>query len=248
MIFRPVHIRPCQIDDIAATANLLTGRRGHILDLLLSRPNLAPLSDGGCQHPVWITEAVERTWLIVQLLSLLDQRSRFGGHHLLPASLEHQVARRLAIAFHTLEYLSDHDLHAHSDLLRCVARDLVELFGPVIGDVTIRLDIERRRLPQLQWRALILTSSHLIMRALLNGYRRRSDGRILVSLCTIAPHCVRLNVTDDGCCATARRDANKASVLDDLALLLDASLSWQRGARNGSVAEVTLKRLHSGRN
>jgi hypothetical protein len=242
---QPAPIRLCRIDHIAATAGLLTFRRGAILDLLLRGTQLAPLSDACYHHPVWVNETLERTWLIVQLLLLLDQRTRSGGHHLPPASLEQEVAQRLTETFRILGNLADWYVQAHSDLLRCMAHDLVELFGPDIGNVDIRLNIERRRLPELQWRALILAACHLIMRALLNGFRRRSGGTIFVSLCTIAPQCVRLTITDDGCDAMAKRDADEVSVLKDLADLMNASLVRRRGAQNGSVAEITIRNFRS---
>jgi hypothetical protein len=242
-VCRPASTWLCRIDDIAATAGLLTCRRGAILDLLLRRTQFAPLGDDCCQHPVWINETFERTWLFVQLLLLLDQRTRPGGHHLLPVSLEQQVAQRLTATFRILDSFADWQVHAHSDLLRCMARDLVELFGSAIGDLGIRLDIERRRLPQLHWRALILAASHLIMRALLKGFRRRSDGTILVSLCAIAPHCIRLTITDDRSGAMARPDMDETSVLEDLTHLMDASLAWRSGTQSGSVAEITMRDL-----
>jgi hypothetical protein len=242
---RETAIWPCQIENIAAAAALLTFRRGKILDLLLGKTQLPLLSDARCHHPVWVNETLERTWLTVQLLLLLDQRSRSGWPHLPSVSIEQQIAQRLAEIFRVLNNFVDQRIQTHSDLLRCMARDLVELFGPNIGDLDIRLNIERRRLPELQWHALILAAAHLIMRALLNGFRHRSGGAITVSLCAIGPHCVRLTIADDGCDALARRDSNEASVLNGLTHLMNASLVQRRGTQNGSVAQITMRDLRS---
>jgi hypothetical protein len=54
-----------------------------------------------------------------------------------------------------------------------------------------------------------------------------------------------LTITDDGCDAMAGCDTDEASVLEDLMHLMDASLAWRRGTRNGCVAEITMRNLGS---
>lgn len=230
----------CRIEDTAEAADLLTSRRGAILDLLLKATRSARDDDRTMLEPIWANETFERVYFIVELLLMLDHRMKAGSRHLSGVRIEHQTALRLAGAFRLLNDLTDRDVQPCCGLLRDVVRDLVELFGPAVGDVVVKLDIERLALPQFEWRALILAAGNLVLRALLHAFRGRSFGVVQVSLRRVGDSYARLIVADDGCDLTYDREADGWAVLEDLTAILDSRVAYRRANRGGTIAEIVI--------
>jgi hypothetical protein len=231
----------CRLETLAEAAALLTPRRGAILDLLLKAMSPVRGGDGSVLQPIWVNEAFERAIFIVELLLLLDHRTQDGRRRLPGLRIEHQTGIRLAMAFRCVNDLGDRTPQPCSDLLRYIVRDLVELFGPSVGDVAVKLEIERLALPRLQWRALILAAGNLVLRSLFRAFRGRSFGTITVSLRRVGRSSARLVVADDGCDRIGEREADGWAVLDDLAAILDSSFAYIRTDEGGMAAEIIVR-------
>jgi hypothetical protein len=229
---------PCRIARMAEASNALTRRHAAILGLLLTKP--VSHDEGSILQPIWRNEALERAALMIELLATLDRRIRVGCQHVPTARIERQSAGRLAIAFQSADCLSGSGIQTCSDLLRYIVRDLVELFGPAVGEVDVTLEIERLALSSVRWRALILTTVNLVLRALCRAFGRRSFGTIAVCVRRSARGELRLTVADDGDALTPARAADDWGVLDDLAAVLDSRVIYRRGSHGGTVAEVAI--------
>jgi two-component sensor histidine kinase len=208
---------------------------------------LHPLRDPVCPDswggrpvlwPLWANEAIHRGYVMVRLNATLMDRSRPSRDTPLGRQVDARIAASLAAVFRSMVIVCDEDLLPCSRVLRDAARDLVELFGPAAGRVTIGTRIERVSLPAYQRRALVLAASELVSNALLHAFCGRSGGHIQVELEAFEPSRARLVVTDDGCGMPRVMPRNRLQVGRDLASLLEAEISYRVAAGGGTAAQI----------
>jgi hypothetical protein len=230
-----------RFDSIAAAAMLLTPHRAALFDILLQGDYPIRHDDGWLLQPIWISELVERADVMVRLLLLLDRNAKVAHDNRLRQQQEHEAVRRLAATLRMTNGLANRRVDCHSDLLESVVHDLVELFGPAVGNVAIKLTIEELPLQAVRWRALILAAGYLIAQSLVWGFRGRRSGTLAVTL--QARRCSgRLIVSDDGCDPIGDRISHGSAVLEDLTAILDSQAAYRRVEHGGTTAEVSIPR------
>jgi hypothetical protein len=184
---------------------------------------LPPEGDGpALLRPLWAEEAMHRAQAMLRLFVALRRQARPGQR--LTRHLEHALAAQLAGNFRALSAAPGGAPLPCSGLLREVARDLVSLFGPGVGQVALRTEIERVALPAWQRRALVVLASELLANALLHGFRSRPWGRVELTLRVAAPGQAWMRVRDDGIGCVAGRPDPATSVAGGLAALLAGEL------------------------
>jgi hypothetical protein len=222
-------------------ADRLTGPRADILSQLL-RATCRPVeSSDSPLRAIWAFENFARTRLMIRLLSGLDRVRKNGDPHMLSLDMERDAADRLSAGLSLLHDLSGATPVPCSSLLRHVARDVAELFGPTVGDVLIATQVERVLLSRIKRRALLLTTCNLLLQALAEGFPGRRSGTLLVSLHRIGGAAMQLKVADDGSAATRDRFDDSVEAVNDLVAILEGRLCHQRDGRNGVVTELTFR-------
>jgi two-component sensor histidine kinase len=224
---------------MAEAASRLKGQRAAILYQLLRATSAPQETDGSPLKPVWSFENFARAKVMIRLLSSLDRLRKNGSPHMLSLDVERDTADRLSAGLSLLQDLSGARPVPCSAVLRHVVRDLVELFGPTIGEVSVATRIEPITMTCAKRRAVVLTVCNLLLNSMAEGFPGRSRGTILVSLQRINQAQVRLTVADDGC--TSIRDPMEESweSIDDLTALLGGRLVRQRDGRGGAITELT---------
>jgi two-component sensor histidine kinase len=199
-------------------------RRNEILSRLLDP--ISPAAWGGRQvlWPLWADEMLHRTYVMVQLAASLIARSPSRDESLIACQLESAVARNLAVGLRELMVVHDNHYVPCSAGLRSATRNLVELFGPSAGLVTVGTSIEPLQLPEYKRRALVLLAVDLVSNALLHGFHRQAFGHIEVMLHPVTPACTRLVVKHNGEAVPAVFPQACHRISRDLADLLEGEL------------------------
>jgi hypothetical protein len=222
-------------------ADRLTGPRADILSQLL-RATCTPVEDSRSPlRPIWAFENFARTRVMIRLLSALDRLRKNGDPHMLSLDMERDAADRLSAGLSLVRDLSTATSVPCSSLLRHVVRDLVELFGPTVGEVLIATQIEPLSLSGIKRRALLLATCNLLLQALAGGFIGRRSGTLLVSLHRIGRAAMRLTVADDGSASTRDWSAESVEAVDDLVAILEGRLFHQCDGRGGVVTELTFR-------
>jgi two-component sensor histidine kinase len=231
--------RPHGLARMAEAADRLKGQRAAILCQLL-RATSAPLEpEGSVLRPVWAFENFARAKVIIRLLSSLDRLRRSGSPHMLSLDVERDAADRLSAGLSLLQDLSGAQPVPCSSLLRHVVRDLVELFGPTVGEVSVATQIEPFALTGAKRRAVVLAVCMLLLNAVADGFPGRSRGVLLVALQRIGSGQLRLTVADDGCASMRDHTDEAWESVDELAAILDGTLTRQRDLRGGAIIALT---------
>ena len=229
-----------QFERIASTAAGISVRRVKLLGVLLT--SASPASFGGrpVLRPIWATEALHRAYSMVRLVARLERRSPSHDEQSVRLDLEARLGAELAAIFDSLTIARDDELRACSASLRDVARNLVELFGPAIGEVTLVTSVDHLVLPAFRHRALILLVSELIINTLLHAFNGRRAGRVTLELARLSQSKARLAVTDDGNypLGGVPHRPERCSVVNYLADLLQTELVC-RSATGGGMIAVT---------
>jgi hypothetical protein len=222
-------------------ADRLTGPRADILSQLL-RATCTPLEAARSPlRPVWAFENFARTRIMIRLLSALDQLRKNGDPHMLSLDMERDAADRLSAGLSLVRDLSTATPVPCSSLLRHVVRDLVELFGPTVGEMLIATQVEPVSLSGVKRRALLLAACNLLLQALVDGFAGRRSGTLLVSLHRIGSAAMRLTVADDGSASTRDWSGESIEAVDDLVAILEGRLFHQRDGRGGVITELTFR-------
>jgi two-component sensor histidine kinase len=114
------------------------------------------------------------------------------------------------------------------------------LFGSIVGDVELHVNIERVALPAFQRRALVLAASELVINALFHAFRGRTYGRISLELHAIDTWPARLQVSDDGVGCDDRQIDTGQGIAGGLASLLGSELVYRPRNGHGTTAELIL--------
>jgi two-component sensor histidine kinase len=240
------HLAPIsQYEEVASAAAGISRQRARLLGILLAAA--PPASCGGhpVLRPIWATEALHRAHSTVRLVGRLEQRmpSRDDQSRLL--DFETNIGVELASIFDSLAITNDEELRPCSSNLRDLARNLIALFGPTIGHVTVATSVDRLALPAFRHRALILIASELVTNILLHAFRHRHAGQVALQLTLLGRGVARLAVTDDGDRLFDRALCHPArcSVINYLADLLEAELVYRPRPGGGTIAEIEFPTL-----
>jgi hypothetical protein len=237
------HLAPTsRYEEIARTAAGISRQRARLLGILLAAA--PPASCGGrpVLRPIWATEAMHRAHSMVRLVGRLEQRMpRRDDQSRLP-DFETHLGLELAAVFDSLAITDDEELRPCSSNLREVARNLIELFGPTIGHVTVSTSVERLALSAFRHRALVLIASELVTNALLHAFKDRRAGQITLKLTLLGGGVACMTVTDDGdhLFDRARYHSARCSVTNYLADLLEAELVYRPRPGGGTIAELEI--------
>lgn len=212
-------------------------RHGDPIEILLAAAR--PFDDGfGPLRPLWAQEATHRALSMLRLLSAPHRRNR--GRPSPPTIYERRLALHLAAELRALETVGTTGALPCSGPLREIARDLVALFGPAVGQVTLDTDVAAFGLPGYRRRALVLLASELVTNALTHAFHGRGEGRISLRLQRAGRDWVRLQVGDDGTGYARGRPAPGRSVTGALTDLLQGEIRYCDLAGWGSTAEVSV--------
>jgi two-component sensor histidine kinase len=224
---------------MAEAASRLSGARGDILSQLL-QATCAPIEGAGAVlRPVWAFENFARARVMIRLLSSLDRLRRNGSPHMLSPDMERDAADRLSAGLSLVRDLSAADPVPCSTVLRHVVRDLVELFGPTVGEVSVATQVEPVAMANLKRRALVLVVCNLLLRAIADGFASRRSGTLVVSLQRTGRARMRLTIADNGSAWARDWSDESGEAIDDLAAVLGGRLVHQRDGRGGVISELT---------
>jgi hypothetical protein len=216
---------------------LLSPTRSDILGVLLEAANPAHHGGAAMLRPLWADEAMHRAYQMVRLTRMLDRRTPCDEQSPVDADFERRIAKALAETQLSLRIARDTEKLPCSEVLRDLARDLVDLFGEAAGLGGISTNIERLELASFKRRALVLMAGHLVIESLLFARRARRGGRTLVILDRPGPGLGRLAVGyADDVVPFGPLDGSYG-VIDDLASLLESDITY-RADRGRIVAGI----------
>jgi hypothetical protein len=186
-----------------------------------------PAAWGGCRvlWPLWADEMVHRTYVTIHLTSLRMAQLRWEADAPMRFALDYGVADNLAASLGELAIGRDDERLPCSAVLRGIARNLVELFGPVAGNVGIATRIEPLQLAAFKRRALGLVVADLITASLIDGSEELEGGQIEVRLAAVSRGRGRLTVSGRGIRAVPGPHCCPP-IGQDLASLLEADIVY----------------------
>jgi two-component sensor histidine kinase len=231
-----------QFERIATAATRISVRRSKLLGTLLSAASPAVCGGRLLLRPLWATECLHRAYTLIRLLGRLERRSPSHNEQSGRPDFEARLGAELASIYNSLAINSDEEPRVCSTALRDVARNLIELFGPVVGDINLLTSVDHLVLPAFQHRALVLIASELVMNTLLHAFKGRCSGRVTFEFSVINHGTARLTVTDDGDNPFSRVSHRPArcSVSNYLADLLLSELSYRPATGGGTIAEIDI--------
>jgi hypothetical protein len=191
--------------------------------------------------PLWANEMVHRTYVTIHLTALLISKLRFDGDTSLRCELDYAVASNLAAAFGELVVVHDNERLPCSAIIRGIARNFVELFGPVAGNIGIATRIEPLLLAAFKRRALVLVVVELISQALIYAFRGFDAGQIEVHLLRISRSRARLTVKNSSGNLPAYVAKSCRRIGNDLASLLEAEIVYGVAAFDGTLAQIDFR-------
>jgi hypothetical protein len=231
--------RRSKVEQIVLISERLSVQRGELLSTLLATSN--PATSGGrpVLRPLWANETMHRAYSLVALTHLLDRHCPQRLCTPVGQSLEHKNVMALSQAYSALQIADDNEWLACSDLLRTIARGLVELFGPAIGQLAITTNLPQLSLPAFKRRALVLACNELVVNSLRHAFLGRLHGSIVVSLTRADRRHIRLSVADNGVGTRTSPAVDRFGIAADLALLLEGDLGYRDSGTSGTVAEIS---------
>jgi len=226
-----------RFEQIVLESLLLSPMRSHILGILLEATNPAHQGGNAILRPLWANEAIHRAYQMVQLTRMLDQSTPCDEQSPADADLERRIAKALVATQHSLRVARDTEKLPCSEVVREVARNLVELFGEAACISDLSTSIEPLELASFKRRALVLLAGHLVIEILLFAGRTRRRGCTLVILDRPGPGLGRLAVGYDVDVVPFGPLNGRHGVIDDLASLLESDITY-RADRGRIVAGV----------
>jgi two-component sensor histidine kinase len=226
---------------------MLSSHSTELLKTLLS--SVIPSRCGGPEvlRPLWAYESMQRAYNLIELVALLDLRSRESIRGSIDVALENGNATALAKSYQALNIVDEIDHLLCSGLLRTMAHGLVELFGTPIGNVVLKTQIAPLSLSAIRRRALVLVCNELLVNALRHAFVGRSDGRIKVTLGSLNHRRRYLVVSDNGNGMTNVASRTPGDIVSDLACLLDGEIQYRSVDPHGLevVISFDLERVDS---
>jgi hypothetical protein len=231
-----------QFERIATAAASISARRTKLLGTLLSAASPAVCGGSPVLRPLWATECLHRAYTLVRLVGRLERKLSPHNEQSSRPDFESVLGSELASVYNSLAINTDEEPRTCSTPLRDVARNLIELFGPVVGDINLLTSVDRLILPAFQHRALVLIASELVMNTLLHAFKGRCSGRVTFEFSVIDRGTARLTVTDDGDNPFSRVShcPARCSVSNYLADLLLSELSYRSATGGGTIAEIDI--------
>ena len=188
--------------------------------------------------PLWADEMVHRTYVTIHLTALLMSKLRAERDAPMQFELDYRVASNLAAAIGELVIVRDDERLPCSAVLRGITRNLVELFGPVAGNIRIATRIEPLQLAAFKRRALALVAVELISEALANAFCGPDEGHIEVQLMRISRSRARLTVKNSGTNQPVSVPQACQPIGQDLASLLEAEIVYGLPGFDGTAAQI----------
>lgn len=212
--------------------------RQELLGALLK--TTVPLTTGGCAvlRPLWTSEAIHRADDMVRLISRLEQTTPLSTCDPFAIRLERRLALELACTFQALDVVDDRHVLPCSDLLRTLVRDLIELFGPVKGHVSLHTCVEPIQLPAYRRRALVLIASALVCDALSHQPIPSGDNGIAMLLLRVDAARALFRIDMEGWRAPRVGRSRPFEIVADLASLLESEPVYRTGAFSGATVEI----------
>lgn len=231
-----------QYEEIASAAARISRQRLKLLGILLAASSPTLCGGPPVLRPIWATEALHRAHGMVRLVARLERKAPRRSKLSDSLEFENKLGVDLASIFGSLTIAHSAEPRACSRPVRDVARNLVELFGPGVGQVTLVTSVERLALPAFKHRALVLIASELIINSLLHAFENRPAGHIMLRLDRLNCGVARLAVTDDGCglFGSAPHPPARCGVINDLADLLQSDVMYRSASGGGTVAEIDI--------
>jgi hypothetical protein len=234
---------PSQFEQMAAADAVVSAPRQAILGLLLATTLPTAWHARPADGPLWAYEAVQRAFDMARLVARLDRAAPLFPSDLAAASAERGLATEMATIFCALDEASDAPVMPCSDPLRTLARDLVELFGPIVGQVRLRTVIEPLALPASQRRALVLAGCALVTDAL-GSEVFGGDRGLTVTLTRVDAAHARLRVVDDGWRMRGSARIQPSAVAVELASVFACEPVCRVGIAGGMAVELTFPARH----
>jgi hypothetical protein len=229
-----------RIERMTLAAARISPQRIPILRVLLEATNPANCGGRPVLRPLWAYEAMQRAYNLVHLIADLDTRVP-ANRYPVAVKLETKIANALGRSYRELDIIDDKDLLPSSGVLRTIAQNMVELFGPSVGDVVTAFELTRLSLPAFKRRALVLACNELLVNVLQHAFDGRSSGLIVVTLRDLGGGRASLLVADSGRGMGSAIRSPHWGVAADLAELLDGELLYSEAARGGTVAELRFR-------
>jgi two-component sensor histidine kinase len=180
---------------------------------------------------------MQRAYDTVFLVGSLERAIPLASGHGFAAAAELPLARDLALVLTAASYTAADAPVSCVHSVRAVVLNIVELFGPSVGDVQIRTDIEAVTLPAFKARALLLLAHHLVVNALRHGLRAAQGGQISVTLRRVRGTAASLVVADTGSGVFDKRPG-PPRLTWDLASLLEVEPTFYAGYGGGLTIKV----------
>lgn len=229
-----------RFEQIIAATDRISPQRQRLLGLLLSAGPSAHCNGRSVLRPIWADEAMHRAYRMVRLVGQLDEAMpRYRIRSPWP-NFESKLGLDIKTTFDSLAILYDEEPRSCSAPLRDIVRDLVELFGPAIGNMTAATSVDHLTLPAFRHRALILLASELVTNAMLHASKDRRDSRIALRLSVLGHDAARLTVTCDGCFDLdyIQRQPACCDVITDLSDLLQGEPICQSRLGGGTIVDL----------
>lgn len=220
-----------------ATHDRAARRRSALIDTLFIAAFPIPGDGRSFLRPLWADEAMNRASDSLQLVLMLERSAWQDPRHI-GASLELELARKLAGIFHSLQLTPESAKLPATDALKGVLCGMAGLFGPAIGTVELDLSLTPIRLAPYRRRALVLVAAEIMTKALL--WSVRTELRVRAVLDFTADRQLRLLVEHDGFLPEAISDNRSSDIVSGLAALLEAELVYRRSQRGGTAIELLL--------
>ena len=236
------HIRrtaTTRFEEMAGISARITGRRSDMLGLLLAGLCASPRQGPAVLWPLWANEGMHRADGMVRLVARLERERPAATSSALWLVQEILLANTISSALAALAACEQQHVVPCSAVVRETVRNMVELFGPAIGNVSVRTAIDSMMLPAFQRRALALLTVELVMNCLLHAFVGRRVGEISVSVLRCGGTRAVLTVTDTGLPTPATEQLEKqgaAGIGFDLASLLGSELTYRRAPSGGLSA------------
>jgi two-component sensor histidine kinase len=198
-----------------------------LLKALLSSVISSRCGSSEVLRPLWAFESMRRAYNLIELVALLDLRSRGSMRGSIDVALENGNAAALAESYQALDIVNENDHLLCSNILRTMARGLVELFRTPIGNVVLKTQIAPLSLSAIKRRALVLVCNELLVNALRHAFVGRSDGLIKVTLGSFNHLRHYLVVSDNGNGMTNVAAQTPGDIVSDLACMLDGEIQYR---------------------
>jgi hypothetical protein len=211
----------------------------NVLQVLLAAASPSPTDESVGPRLLWAEEGMHRAYCMLKLVMALRDSGRWtrcGASR--RTALDR--ARDIAMTYRSLAEAEEGRVVPCAPLLETLVVDLLELFGPTVGDVSVELVIDRVALPGRQRRALILIASELVVNTLLYEFRGRRHGSIHVALERLDHAQVRLRVCNNGKRASSLLANVTPGAAENLASFLGAPMRYYQTDRWAAVAEIAV--------